>query len=132
MSHPKAKLTPGGKTAHRHACARARLVGGPQTAEAQGVSWATVYRRPGRFQKEGGAGLCDRSWRRAAVRQALGARAVETILSERRQRRLGPHQPGSRPGHPRFVLRRHGLSRPSDLDRTTTRKVIRYRKGTAG
>lgn len=131
MSHPKAKLTPGGKTAHRHACAQARLVGGPQTAEAQGVSWATVYRRPGRFQKEGGAGLATAPGAEplSAMRSA---RAVETILSERRQRRLGPHQPGSRPGHPRFVLRRHGLSRPSDLDRTTTRKVIRYRKGTAG
>jgi hypothetical protein len=60
---------------------------------------------------------------------------VETILSERRQRLLGPHQPGSRPGHPRFtvyrVLRRHGLSRLSDPSRTT-RKVIRYRKERPG
>lgn len=134
MSHPKAKLTPAG---------RALLVqrvleygwSPAQTAEALGVSRATVYKWLRRYAVEGRAGLEDRSCRPHRSPHALGQTAVEEILALRRQRRMGPHQLAPRVGRPRStvyaVLRRHGLSRLSDLDRTT-REIIRYQKERPG
>lgn len=134
MSHAKAKLTPMGR---RLVVERVRNEGwtAAQTAEAMGVSRATVYKWLARYDREGLAGLYDRSSRPQHSPQALDRRAVSTILGERRRLRLGPHQLASHLGRPRStvyaVLRRHGLSRLSDLDRTT-REVIRYQKERPG
>jgi transposase InsO family protein len=134
MSHPKAKLTPAG----RLLLVERVLVYGwspAQTAEAVGVSRATVYKWITRFRGEGQAGLADRSCRPHRTPRALPPVFVDKILSERRRLRLGPHQLGPRLGLARSttygVLRRHGLSRLSDLDRTT-REFIRYQKDRPG
>ena len=62
MSHPKAKLTPQGRllvvqraTEHRRTPS--------QTAEAVGISRATVYKWLHRYREEGEGGLQDRSSR---------------------------------------------------------------------
>jgi transposase InsO family protein len=134
MSHAKAKLTPMGR---RLMVERVREEGwtAAQTAEAMGVSRATVYKWLRRYDQEGLAGLLDRSSRPHHFPQALQTQAVKKILGERRRLRLGPHQLASHLGWPRStvyaVLRRHGLSRLSDLDRTT-REVIRYQKERPG
>jgi transposase InsO family protein len=134
VSHPKAKLTPAGR----------RLLvdrvlfhdwSPAQTAEALGVSRATVYKWLGRYRDEGESGLADRISRPRRRPQALPAGKVEEVLAERRRLRLGPHQLGPRLGLARSttygILRRHGLSRLSDLDRTT-REIIRYQKERPG
>jgi len=133
-SHPGAKLTPEGRllvvqrvTEHRWTPA--------QTAEAMGVSRATVYKWLHRYREEGEAGLQDRSSRPHRSPRALPRQRVEEILSARRKLRLGPHMLAPRLGLSRStlygVLRREGLSRLSDLDRTT-REVIRYQKERPG
>lgn len=134
MSHPRAKLTPEGRllvvrrvTEHGWTPA--------QTAEAVGVSRATVYKWLRRFSEEGEAGLRDRSSRPRCSPGKLSCVSVMHILAGRRRLRQGPHQLASRLGLPRStvyaVLRRHDLSRLSDLDRTT-REVIRYQKERPG
>src|SRR5660397_185338 len=134
MSHSRAKLSPEGRllvvqrvTEHRWTPA--------QTAEAMGVSRATVYKWLHRYREEGEAGLQDRSSRPHRSPRALPRQRVEEILSARRKLRLGPHILAPRLGLSRStlygVLRREGLSRLSDLDRTT-REVIRYQKERPG
>jgi transposase InsO family protein len=134
MSHPKAKLTPAGRLlvverVLEHGWSPA------QTAEAMGVSRATVYKWLARFRQEGGPGLVDRSSRPRRRSRALSSEKIAQVLAERRRLRLGPHQLGPRLGLARSttygILRRHGLSRLSDLDRTT-REVIRYQKDRPG
>jgi transposase len=134
MSHPRAKLTPAG----RLLLVERVLVHGwspAQTAEALGVSRATVYKWLARFRTEGRGGLLDRSCRPKRLARALAPTVVEQVLAERLRLRLGPHQLGPRLGLARSttygILRRHGLSRLSDLDRTT-REIIRYQKDRPG
>jgi transposase InsO family protein len=134
MSHPRAKLTPAGRLL---LVERVLLYGwsAAQTAEAIGVSRATVYKWLGRYKSEGEAGLKDRVSRPHRLARSLPAETVQQVLAERRRLRLGPHQLGPRVGLARSttygILRRHGLSRLSDLDRTT-REVIRYQKDRPG
>ena len=134
MSHPRAKLTPAG----RLLLVERVLVYGwspAQTAEALGVSRATTYKWVRRFRQEGEQGLLDRSSRPHRLARSLPAETVERVLTERLRLRLGPHQLGPRLGLARSttygILRRHGLSRLSDLDRTT-REIIRYQKDRPG
>jgi transposase len=134
MSHPRAKLTPAG----RLLLVERVLVYGwspAQTAEAMGVSRATVYKWITRYRTEGEAGLRDRSSRPHRLARSLSTARVQEILAERRRLRLGPYQLGPRLGLARSttygILRRHGLSRLSDLDRTT-REIIRYQKDRPG
>lgn len=134
MSHPKAKLTPAGR---RLLVERVLVLGWSpaQTAEALGVSRATVYKWLTRYRNEGQAGLLDRVSRPARRPRALPPATIAQVLCERRRLRLGPHMLGPRLGLSRStvygVLKRHGLSRLSDLDRTT-REVIRYQKERPG
>jgi transposase InsO family protein len=134
MSHPRAKLTPEGRLL---VVKRVTEYGWTpaQTAEALGVSRATVYKWLRRYTEEGTTGLLDRTSRPHRSPRALPGYRVEEILSERKKLRLGPHQLAPRLGLARStiygVLRRGGLSRLADLDRTT-RQVIRYQKERPG
>src|SRR5660397_34907 len=87
MSHSRAKLSPEGRllvvqrvTEHRWTPA--------QTAEAMGVSRATVYKWLHRYREEGEAGLQDRSSRPHRSPRALPRQRVEEILSARRKLHL--------------------------------------------
>lgn len=134
MSHPRAKLTPAGR---RLLVERVLVYGWScaQTAEAVGVSRTTVYKWLIRYRTEGETGLRDRSSRPHRLARSLPTARVQEILAERRRLRLGPHQLGPRLGLARSttygILKRHGLSRLSDLDRTT-REIIRYQKDRPG
>ena len=105
------------------------------SAEAAGVSRATVYKWLRRFREEGPAGLADRSSRPHRSPQRLDERTEQRILLARRRRRWGPHQLSYYLGVPRStaykVLVRNGCSRLSDFDRPT-RQPIRYVKDRPG
>lgn len=134
MSHPRAKLTPAGRSL---LVERVMLHGWTpaQTAEAVGVSRATVYKWLARYRSEGQVGLVDRPSRPHRLARSLPEETVRLVLAERQRLRLGPAQLAPRLGLARSttyaILRRHGLSRLSDLDRTT-REVIRYQKDRPG
>lgn len=99
------------------------------TAEAAGVSRATVHKWLRRFREEGEAGLADRTSRPHRSPHQLDERLEQRILLARRRRRWGPHQLSFYLGVPRStaykVLVRNGCSRLSDFDRPTG-KPIRY------
>lgn len=99
------------------------------TAEAAGVSRATVYKWLARYREHGEAGLADRSSRPRGCPHRLDARIEQRILLARRRRRWGPHQLSFYLGVPRStaykVLVRNGCSRLSDFDRPTG-QPIRY------
>jgi transposase InsO family protein len=134
MPHAKAKLTPLGRLL---LVERVLLLGWlpAQTAESAGVSRATVYKWLTRYRTEGEAGLLDRSSRPHRLARALPEPRVREVLRERIRLRLGPAQLGPRlglaPSTTYGILRRHGRSRLSDLDRTT-REVIRYQRERPG
>ena len=101
-----------------------------KAAEAMQVSRATAYKWVRRYRVEGEVGLCDRSSRPNRCPHALRARQVERVLKARRRRREGPHQLAAQLGMPRStiygVLRRHGMSRLSHVDRPTGVPIRRY------
>jgi transposase len=98
VSHARARLTEFG---------RALLIeqvleeGWTATAEAAGVSRATVYKWLGRYRREGDAGLRDRSRRPAVSPRRRTAAAEQRILCLHRSRKLGPHRLGALLGIPR-------------------------------
>lgn len=134
MAHRRAKLTPLGRAL---LVERILIHGWPvaQAAEAAGVSRPTAHKWIRRFKAEGIEGLADRSSAPRRCPNALPASAQRKILAARRRTNWGPHRLGPWLGHPRStvygVLRRHGRSRLSDLDRPT-REVIRYEKDRPG
>ena len=134
MGHRRAALTPLGR---RIVVDRVLVDGWTQaaTAEAMGVSRATVAKWVKRYQEEGAAGLEDRSSAPHGRPHALSAKQVHRILRARRRTGDGPHRLGPMLGHPRStvygVLRRHGCSRLADTDRVT-RVVIRYERDRPG
>ena len=101
----------------------------PTTAEAAGVSRATVYKWLARFREHGEAGLQDRSSRPRRCPNRLDEKLEARILLARRRRRWGPHTLEFYLGVPRStaykVLVRNGCSRLADFDRPTG-KPIRY------
>ncbi len=122
MSHPRAKLTPFGR---RLLVERVVELGWPVTAAAQslGVSRATAYKWLRRHRDEGEAGLLDRSSQPRRCPHALPAHQVHRILRARVRLRRGPHRLAAELGMARStiygVLRRHGLSRLREADRTS-------------
>ncbi len=122
MGNSKARLTPFG----RKLLVDRIVVEGwavAHAAEAAGVSRQTAYRWLKRWREEGQAGLLDRSSRPHGSPHRVPAETEERIVSDRIREREGPHLMAWRLGVPRStvyrVLHRRGLSRLSDLDRTT-------------
>jgi len=128
MAHPKAKLTEFGRLLLVQ-----RMTGNGYSAAAAaasvGVSRATAYKWRRRFQLEGLAGLRDRSSATHHRPRVLAAAVVQGILSARRELKAGPHRLAAELKLSRStiysVLRRHGLSRLSSLDRASA-VPIRY------
>lgn len=134
MGHRNARLTVHGRRLLVH---RIEVEGWsvPATAEAAGVSRATVYKWLARWRAEGEAGLADRSSRPCRSPRRLDPRVEQRILLARRRRRWGPHQLSFYLGVPRStaykVLVRNGCSRLTDFDRPTG-EPIRYVKDRPG
>jgi transposase InsO family protein len=122
MSHRRAKLTPFGR---QLLVQRVVDLGWTpaQAATSAGVSRATAYKWLARYRDFGVEGLEDRSSRPRISPKALPNELVQRILKARQRWRTGPHHIGPALGHPRStvyaVLRRHGLSRLRDNDRST-------------
>ena len=132
MAHPSARLTPKGRQLLVD-----RVQGGwtiTKAAEAAGISRQTGSKWVGRFRREGGAGLADRS--SAAHRQARAhpVSLVEAVCAQRLERRVGPHvlawEADLSPSTVYAFLRRASLSR---LDRLEPRApVVRYERERPG
>ena len=134
MAHANARLTEFGRLL---LVQRVTELGWPptQAAESLGVSRATAYKWLARYRQHGQAGLADRSSRPHRCPHALPADQVRRVLVARRRRRQGPHRLGYHLGMPRStvygVLRRHGVSRLADTDRTSG-VVVRYERERPG
>ncbi len=122
MAHPRAKLTPFGRSL---LVQRVMLLHWPvhQAAASWGISRPTAYKWLRRWKQEGPAGLTDRSSRPHRSPRRVPARVETRILRLRRRLRLGPRRLAPRVGRYHTtvysVLRRHGLSRLRDGDRAT-------------
>lgn len=122
MAHRNAKLTPFGRLLLAQ---RVTHIGWPvsQAAASLGISRETAYRWLRRWKQEGLDGLEDHSSRPHRSPRATSAAHVEQIRALRLRLRWGPHRLGPLMGKPRStiyaVLRREGLSRLRDLDRST-------------
>ena len=106
------------------------------TAEAAGVSRATVYKWLARFEVEGRAGLRDRTSRPLRSPRRLSAGRERRVVELRRRRKLGPHRLGALLGMPRStcyaVLRRHQLHRLDWMDRPKGEVIRRYERARPG
>jgi transposase InsO family protein len=134
MAHRNARLTPAG----RELLVRRVLADGwpvPVAAASVGVARATAYKWLHRYRTEGRVGLTDRSSRPHTSPRALPAAVTAMVLTERWQRREGPHRLAARLGLARStvyrILRQHGESRLRDRDRCT-RQVVRYERDHPG
>ncbi len=122
MAHRNAKLTPFGRLI---LVQRVTLLDWPvsQAAEAAGVSRETAHEWLRRWQREGTAGLEDRSSRPHTSPRATPQDQIARIRALRMRLRWGPHRLAPLVGKPRStvyaVLQREGLSRLRDLDRST-------------
>lgn len=122
MAHRNAKLTPFGRFL---LVQRVLNMSWPvsQAAASVGISRETAYRWLRRWEAEGAKGLDDRTSRPHWSPRATPQKEVERIRRLRLQLRWGPHRLGPLVGKPRStvyaILRREGLSRLRDLDRST-------------
>ena len=134
MAHTTARLTPFGR---RLLVDRIEVLGWPvaHAAEAAGVSRQTAYRWILRWRSEGEAGFDDRSSRPHNCPTRLSEEVEQAVIKDRVTEKEGPHLMAGRLGMPRStiyaVLRRRGLSRLRNLDRTTG-IPIRYVKDCPG
>lgn len=135
MAHRNARLTPFGRLMLVDRVVRLGWTPA-SAADAAGVSRATVYKWLRRFREEGSAGLEDRSSRPRSCPTALPPRSVQRILGTRRRAKVGPHLLAGMLAMPRStiygVLRRHGLSRLSHIDRPTGIPIRRYQMNRPG
>ncbi|HLW60137.1 MAG TPA: IS481 family transposase, partial [bacterium] len=122
MGHTRGKLTPVGRLL---LIQRITELGWPvsQAAASLGISRETAHRWLRRWHQEGHRGLDNRSSRPHRSPRRLAASVERRILRLRRRLKWGPHRLAPLVGSPRStiyaVLRRHGLSRLRDLDRST-------------
>lgn len=140
MSHAKAKLTPAG----RQLLVRRVLDDGWPPAHAAamaGVSRQTVHKWLRRFRDEGLAGLQDRPSVAHRCPHRTPAVTEAAVLALRAEIRRGPHRIAQRlslpPSTVHAILRRHGRSRLSRLDRTTGAPIrvetpVRYERSRPG
>lgn len=134
MAHARAKLTVLGR---QLLVERVRQDGWrpADAARAMGVSRQTAYKWLRRFREEGRDGLCDRSSAPRRCPHALSADEVAVIVAHRLETLKGPHRLAYDLGRHRStiygVLRRHGVSRLSFIDRPT-RTVVRYERDRPG
>lgn len=99
------------------------------SAESMRISRQTAHKWWGRYQREGLAGLEDRSSRPRRCPKRTPARVERRLVELRRRHQLGPARLAGRAGVPASTLhrvwQRHGVSRLSDLERRTGRQVRR-------
>lgn len=104
-----------------------------EVAAALGVSVRTVRKWVGRYEREGRAGVLDRSSRPTRLARITPAKTERRVLQLRRQRMTGIAI-ARRLGLPRStvgaILRRHGLGRLKDLD--PPKPVRRYERKRPG
>jgi transposase InsO family protein len=122
VAHRRAKLTLLG----RRLLVERIVVDGMAVAHAAhmaGVSRQTAWKWLRRFEAEGEPGLEDRPSRPHRSPRALPQERVDAILAARHAHRFGPHRLVPLTGVSRStigdVLRRHGLSRLADRDRSS-------------
>lgn len=134
MSHTTARLTSFGR---RLLVDRIEVQGWPvaHAAESMGVSRQTAYKWLRRWRCEGEAGLIDRSSRPHSCPTRVSEDMEQAVVADRIAEREGPHLMAGRLGMPRStiyaVLKRRGLSRLRDLDRSSG-IPIRYVKDCPG
>lgn len=122
MAHRKAKLTVFGR---RLLAERVEVEGWStaKAAEMAGVSRQTATKWVQRYRAAGLAGLEDHSSAPRRMPRALPAEVVQRVIETRMTLRVGPHRLAPILQMPRStigeILRRHGLSRLRDLDRTS-------------
>jgi transposase InsO family protein len=101
-----------------------------------GVSRTTGYKWVQRFQREGLAGLADRSSRAHRCPGRTGSETEALVIALRQQRKLGPARIAPLVGVPastvHAVLVRRGLSRLAWMDRPTGQVVRRYERDRPG
>ena len=122
MAHRRAKLTPFGRLLLVQRVEDLEWTV-PQAAQSAGVSRATAYKWLRRFREHGIDGLEDRSARPAHSPRRTAPETEAKVATARLQLRVGPNQLASRLKMPastiHVILRRRGLSRLSDLDRSS-------------
>jgi len=132
--HRNAPLTPEGRL---RLCER--IEGGwpvAHAAESMGISRDRAYVWWRRYQQEGLAGLEDRPCRPHRCPRQTKAGTERRIVMLRQSRGLGPARiagiVGMHASTVHRVLERHGLSRLSDLDRTTREPIRRFEMSRPG
>src|SRR5271169_3769843 len=126
--HRNAPLTPEGRL---RLCER--IQGGwpvAHAAESMGISRDRAYVWWRRYQEEGVDGLVDRRCRPHRCPRQTKPSTERRIVTLRQRKGLGPARiagiVGMHPSTVHRVLVRHGVSRLSDLDRTTREPIRRY------
>lgn len=132
--HAKAPLTPEGR---RRLCERidaSWTVAG--AADSMGISRQTAHKWWRRYCELGEVGLVDRSSRPRSCPRRLDPKVERRLVELRRKRRVGPARLTGETGIPASTLhrvfQRNGISRLSDLDRTTGRVIRRIEMSRPG
>jgi transposase InsO family protein len=125
--HAKAPLTPEGRLRLCRRIEAGWTIAG--AAESIGISRQTAHKWWRRYCEEGELGLRDRSSRPRRCPRKLDPKLERKIVEARRRRGVGPARLAPQIGVPAStlhrVLQRNGVSRLSDLDRTTGRTIRR-------
>jgi transposase InsO family protein len=140
--HRNARLTEYGRRLLVH---RVRVEGRPvaHVAKELGVSRQCAHRWVARYDRDGEAGLADRSSRPHHSPTRTPARIEQRVLAARERLRCGPAGLAHRTGVPAAtcgrILRRHGVARLADCDpltgqviRATRRSARRYERDRPG
>jgi transposase InsO family protein len=128
VQHPNARLTPAGRKILVE-----RIAAGMPAAHAadqMGISRQTAHRWWSRYRAEGQAGLHDRPSVPHHSPNRIDAELERRVVRLRRRHGWGPAVIAGHVGLPTStcwrILKRHGISRLSDLDPPTRRPIRRY------